>query len=200
MKNLLIICVILLLPSWIFAQEQETTLKLYGIKSGIIDYKFSGTKEGSGTLYFDEFGQKSQMYIDAIENGKRKKGWTLGLGETHYLYDPESSSEGLKMGNPIIKKLKNQEHTDMEAITAEVYSKMGFKKEGKQTFLDKECDVWKGKKGMVLIWNGILLKMEYTVYGYTTKQEATTVSINVTVDPKLFEIPNNIQFTEMPGF
>ena len=100
MKNLLIICLTFLLPGWILAQDQEVTLKPYGIKSGIIDYKFSGTKEGVGTLYFDEFGQKSQMYTDALENGKRQRGWTLSLGETQYLYDPESSEEGMKMENP----------------------------------------------------------------------------------------------------
>ena len=182
------------------AQEQEGALKPYGIKSGIIDYKFSGTKEGVGTLYFDEFGQKSQMYMDVLENSKRQRGWTLTLGEMQYLYDPESSKEGMKMENPVIKALKDKNRTDMEALAAETYGKMGFKKESRETFLGKECDRWSGKNGLALVWNGILLKMEYTAYGITTRQEATSVKVNVPVDRKLFVIPEDIHFTEMPGF
>jgi len=52
---------------------QEATLKPYGIKSGIIEYTYSGDKVGKGTLYFDDYGMKSAMLEDAIKTGKSGK-------------------------------------------------------------------------------------------------------------------------------
>jgi hypothetical protein len=42
--------------------------------------------------------------------------------------------------------------------------------------------------------------MDMTYSGIKTKQEVTSIKINVPVDEKYFEIPKNIKFKEMPGF
>ncbi|MCW9065600.1 MAG: hypothetical protein OQJ78_04830, partial [Ignavibacteriaceae bacterium] len=77
---------------------------------------------------------------------------------------------------------------------------MGFKKTGTEKFMDKDCIVFKGDMGKVLTWNGILMLMDMNYSGIQTKQEATSIKINVPVDEKYFEIPKNIKFSEMPGF
>lgn len=43
------------------ADSQEVSLKPYGIKSGIIEYKYTGNEAGNGTLYFDDYGNKSAI-------------------------------------------------------------------------------------------------------------------------------------------
>ena len=177
---------------------QSITLKPYGLESGIIDYKFSGTQEGIGTLYFDDYGLRSNMYLDVIEGGKHQKGYTLTLGEDQYMYDLEKSKEGIKMKNPVYKDL--DENATIETILEKVYGKMGLQKTGKAMFLGKECDLWKGKQGEVFIWQGILLKMDLNMYGNPIYQEATAVKINVPIDPSLLEIPEGIEFMEMPAF
>ncbi len=198
MKPILILSTILMLLVTSSVIGQKLDLKPYGLKSGIIDYKFSGAQEGVGTMYFDDYGLRSNMYLDAIEGGKHQKGYTLTIGEDQYMYDLEKSEDGVKMQNPVYKDL--EKNATIETILKKVYGKMGLQKTGKTMFLGKECDLWKGEQGEVLIWQGILLKMDLKIYGNTIHQEATKVKTNVPVDPSLLKIPEGIEFMEMPAF
>jgi hypothetical protein len=177
---------------------QNITLKPYGLESGIIDYKFSGAQEGVGTLYFDKYGRRTNMYLDAVEGGKHQKGYTLTIGEDQYMYDPGKPKDGVKMKNPIYKDL--DDNATIETILAKVYGKMGLNKTGKSTFLGKECEVWTGDEGEALIWKGILLKLDLDIFNNKIQQEATAIKENVPVDPSLLEVPEGIDFIEMPGF
>lgn len=177
---------------------QEATLKPYGLKSGIIEYSYSGDKVGKGTLYFDDYGMKSAMYTDAVENGEKRKGWIVSFGDYQYMWDPEHSDEGFKLKNPIIAWLAESSKGDIESFTESIYSQMGFSKAPDENFLGKPCKVMKGNMGKVLIWNGILMLLDMKVMGKGSHQEATKIQTNVPVDAKYFVIPKNIKFSEMP--
>jgi len=177
---------------------QRDEHKPYGMNSGIIEYKFSGMQEGMGTLHFDDYGLKASMYMDVIEGDKHKRGYTLTLKEDQYMYDLGPSGEGFKMKNPFFSNLK--EGGDAETFLMKFYGNMGFEKAGKIIFLDRECDLWKGNEGEAFIWKGILLKFDLNMYGNAIHQEATSILINVQIDPSLLKIPEDIEFMEMPGF
>ena len=81
---------------------QEASFKPYGIKSGIIEYAYSGDKTGKGTLYFDDYVMKSAMYTDALEDGDKRRGWVVSFGDYQYMWDPDESTDGMKLKNPII--------------------------------------------------------------------------------------------------
>ena len=181
-------------------EAQEVSLKPYGIESGIIEYKYSGSQVGTGTLYFDDYGYKSAMKMDTKTGTEINKGWVISFKEYQYMFDPERSNEGLKMKNPIIESLMNMDKQDYDKVAEDLYSKMGMKKAGTEKFMDKDCIVFKGDNGKILTWNGILMQMDMNYSGIKTKQEVTSIKINVPVDPKYFEIPKNIKFSEMPGF
>ncbi|MDY0100000.1 MAG: hypothetical protein RBR81_12440 [Bacteroidales bacterium] len=182
------------------ASGQNTSLKPFGIKSGIIDYSYSGDKVGKGTLYFDDFGMKSAMYTDAVEDGEKRRGWVVSYGDYQYIWDPDASDEGMKLKNPIIAWIAESSKGDIESFTESMYSKMGFTKVPDEMFLGKTCKVMKGKMGKVLTWNGILMMLDMNVMGIKSLEEATKVQINTPVDPKYFNIPRNITFSEMPVF
>jgi len=74
------ISLLILLPG---LSGQEASLKPYGLKSGIIEYSYSGEKVGKGTLYFDDYGMKSAMYTDAVEMVKNVKAGLLLSGITN---------------------------------------------------------------------------------------------------------------------
>jgi hypothetical protein len=181
-------------------QAQEVSLKPYGIESGIIEYKYSGSQVGTSILYFDEYGYKSAMKMDTKMNDQPQKGWVVSFKEYQYIFDPANPDEGLKMKNPMIESLQKMDKPDFDKATEDMYSKMGFKKTGTEKFMDKDCIVFKGDMGKVLTWNGILMLMDMNYSGIQTKQEATSIKINVPIDEKYFEIPKNIKFSEMPGF
>jgi len=43
---------------------QPEGFKLYGIETGIIEYKYSGNEVGVGTLCFDNYGNRCAMKMD----------------------------------------------------------------------------------------------------------------------------------------
>jgi len=199
MKKLIFFTVILLilLPN---LAGQEAYLKPYGIKSGVIEYLYSGDKVGKGTLYFDDYGIKSAMYSDAVEDGEKRKGWIVTFGDYQYIWDPDDPTEGMKLKNPMITWIAETSKGDIESFTESMYSKMGFAKAPDESFLGKTCKVMKGKMGKVLTWNGILMLLDMSVMGTSSHQEVTKILTNVPVDSKYFVIPKDIKFSEMPGF
>jgi len=181
-------------------EAQEVSLKPYGIESGIIEYKYSGSQVGTGTMYFDDYGYKSAMKMDTKMNDQPQKGWVVSFKEYQYIFDPAKPDEGLKMKNPIIESMLKMDKSDFDKVAEDLYSKMGMKKAGTEKFMDKDCIVFKGDNGKILTWNGILMLMDMNYSGIKTKQEVTSIKINVPVDAKYFEIPKDIKFSEMPGF
>ncbi len=175
---------------------QSTKLKQYTLKSGIIEYKHSGDVTGTETVYFDEYGAKVASYLNTVRNGEKKKGWVITLGETQYMFDPEESSEGMKMKNPIITFFENCE--DIKKCSEDMLIKMGYKKEGTRLFLNKTCDVWKSKNGEMLVYKGVMLRNQMNMMGYKSLQEAVSFDEGVVVPASKFEIPKNIVFKEMP--
>lgn len=182
----------------IFAQE--ASLKPYGIESGIIEYKYSGSEVGKGIMYFDEFGTRSAMNLDTKRGDDINKGWVVSHKEYQYIFDSSKPDEGLKMKNPIIESLMKMDKQDYDKVAEDLYSQMGMKRAGTEKFLDKECIAYKGDMGKVLTWNGILMLMDMNFGGMKSRQEVTSIKVNVPVDAKYFEIPKNIKFSEMPGF
>ncbi len=189
------------------AAETETTEpdaggkgKPLAVKSGIIEYTYSGDKTGKSTQYFDDYGMKSAVYAEIIQQGEESKGWSLTLGEEQYMWDLSNSGQGMKTKNPMIKMLTESSGKDMLSYMAGMYEQMGLIKSGTETFQGKECTVFKGDLGKVLIWKGIMMKMEMKLGTMISRQEVTSIKTNMNVDGKYFRIPDNITFSEIPGF
>jgi len=89
---------------------------------------------------------------------------------------------------------------DILSYMATMYEQMGLTRSGTETFQGKECTVFKGDMGKVLIWKGIMMKMEMKLGTMVSRQEVTSIKTNVPVDNKYFQILDNITFSEIPGF
>jgi hypothetical protein len=184
------------------AKEAETDdevagFKLYSIKSGIIEYKHTGTRTGTSIMYFDKYGKRSASYSNLTMNKETDKSWALNLDDMQYIWK-EGSAQGMKMKNQILEEFAKI--NDLEKFAEEIYAKMGFKPTGTETFQGKECRVFKGNMGKILIWKGILMLSEMNVMGTSTRQEATKIDINVPVKSSVFELPKGVTFSEMPNF
>jgi hypothetical protein len=196
--NIFWLLIILLIANKLNAQGEA--LKLYGIQSGIIEYKYSGSEVGKSILYFDNYGNRSAMNVDTKRDNEINKGWVISHGEYQYIFDPAKPNEGWKLKNPIIEWINQTGQKDVEKFTEETYSKMGIVKAGTEKFLDKDCIAYKGDMGNVLTWNGILMLLDLNFSGMKSRQEATSIKVNIPVDEKYFEIPKNIKFSDMPMF
>jgi hypothetical protein len=171
-----------------------------GVKSGIIEYTYSGDKTGKSTQYFDDYGTRSAVYAEIVTQGMSSKGWSLTIGEDQYMWDPSKPNEGTKAKNSMVKMMMGKSKEEMESLTASMYEQMGMAKSGTEMLQGKECTVYKGDMGKVLLWNGILMKMEMNIGTVISGQEVTSIKTGIPVDSKYFEIPKNITFREIPGF
>jgi len=180
---------------------QVDKFRIFQIESGIIEYKYSGTEVGKSIHYFDNYGNRSAVNLDKKnQDGEVNNGWIISYGEYQYMFDPSKPNEGVKLKNPIIEWLKETSGGDMEKFTEETCSRLGMKKEGTEKFLGKECIAYKGGGDKMLTWNGIMMLMDVDYGGGRTRQEVTSIKVNVPVDPKYFEIPKNIKFSDLPFF
>jgi len=182
------------------SKQQDDKDGPIGVKSGITEYTYSGDKTGKSTQYFDDYGTKSAVYAEIVTQGMSSKGWALTIGEDQYMWDPSKPGEGMKAKNPMVKMMMGKSKEEMESLTASMYEQMGMAKSGTEMFQGKECTVYKGEMGKVLLWKGLLMKMEMKIGTVVSGQEVTTIKTGIPVDSKYFEIPKNITFREMPGF
>lgn len=174
--------------------------KPLGVKSGIIEYTYSGDKTGKSTQYFDDYGMKSAVYAEIVQQGEPSKGWSLTIGEDQYIWDPSKPRQGMKAKNPMAASMSGKSAEEMESLTASMYEQMGMAKSGTEVFQGKACTVYKGDMGKVLIWKGLLMMMEIKMGDVVSRQEVTSIKTNTPVDTKYFKIPDNITFSELPGF
>jgi len=173
--------------------------KPLGVKSGIIEYTYSGDKTGKSTQYFDDYGMKSAVYVETVSRGEESKGWSLTLGEDQYMWDL-NSSQGMKTKNPMVKQMMELSGGDILEYMAGMYEQMGLTESGIEMFQGKQCTVFKGDMGKVLIWKGLMMMMEMKIGDMISRQEVTSIKTSVNVDGKYFRIPDNITFSEIPGF
>jgi hypothetical protein len=173
--------------------------KPLGVKSGIIEYTYSGDKTGKSTQYFDDYGMKSAVYAEIVQQGEESKGWSLTLGEDQYMWDLSNPGQGMKTKNPMIEMLMDSTGEDILSYMAGMYEQMGMTENGTEMFQGKQCTVFKGDMGKILIWKGIMMKMEMNIGTMVSRQEVSTIKTNIQVDSKYFRIPEKINFSEIPG-
>lgn len=170
------------------------------VRSGIIEYSYSGDKTGKSTQYFDDYGMKNAVYTELTSHGETSKGWTVTIGEDQYMWNLSNTGQGMKTKNPMMKTLMDSSGEDILSYMASMYEQMGMTESGTEMCQGKECNVFSGPVGKVLIWKGIMMKMEMSVGTMVSRQEVTSIKTNVAVDNKYFRIPDNITFSEIPGF
>lgn len=183
--------------AWLAGQTAD--FRPYGVRSGIIEYTYSGDKVGKGTLYFDDWGIKSASYTEAVENGEKGRVWVVTTSEYQYIWSPDES-EGLKMPNPLKEWAASNPKGSIESFTEYMYSQIGLTRGAGETFLDRDCMVMNGGMGKVLTWHGLIILLDMKMARFNSHQEATSVQVNIPVDAKHFIIPKGIKFFEIPGY
>jgi hypothetical protein len=142
---------------------------------------------------------KSAVYAEITTRGETSRGWAVTIGEDQYMWDL-NSSQGMKAKNPMSKMMMETTGGDIMKMMTDMYGQMGMEQSGTEMFEGKECTVFKGDMGKVLIWEGLMMMMEVKMGDMVSRQEVTSIKTNLHVDSKYFRLPDNITFNELPGF
>jgi hypothetical protein len=180
-----------------------TDQKIFGIKSGIIEYEITGSQTGTKKLYFDDWGRKQAEFTNStIKVGKYTKHSNLlkiTIGDWQYIMDLENET-GIKRENPVIEKiieLKNQ--TNYGEFGEQLLLISGGFESGGDTVADKYCRVYefKNKNTKSWVWNWLTLKSETKRGNVDITLNVKNIEENVFIVDSVFSPPKNILITEV---
>lgn len=198
MKNIIIIIVLILGISY---TSDALDLKKYQLKSGIVEYKITGSQTGSQTLYFDKWGMLSAEFTKSEMKfmGFTTSSNTLNLTDLEWTYSINlDEKKGTKTANKdLMEMMGNMNQKEAEEYGLKVMEQLGGRKLGDEMFFGKMCEVYEIEKLGSKVWSykWIPLKMEIKLIGNVV-YEAIKFEENVSVPSDKFKVPDGIEVTE----
>jgi len=177
----------------------NTTGNKYQVKSGVVTYKTEILgMEQKVVLTFDDFGAKevTDTYMEIMGISDQSRSMIID-GYSYTLNLKEKTGTKIK-----VPANANTANIDFTNLTEEMSKEMSIKKEGKETFLGKECDVFSmdykkiDTKGKYWVWKGVSIKSDMTAMGMNILMEAVSIDENAKIDQTIFEIPKDFTITE----
>jgi hypothetical protein len=170
------------------------------------------TIDGSGTedLYFKNWGdlelkktdEKKTTHINIFGQKKTEvdEAHTINKLDNGKSYTVDMKNKIIYVQrDPAMEMMKTFGKGDVEKTGEKMLESMGGKKVGQEKILGYTCDVWEIPGGKQWIYKGIPLKLQMTVMGITTTNEATSAEFNKSVPDKYFKLPD-YPIEEMPGY
>ncbi|WP_179318248.1 hypothetical protein [Winogradskyella helgolandensis] len=191
--------------------QQDTMLKRYKVKSGIITYKITITGDvmgskitGSGTesLYFTNYGalelveeitsQTTAVNVFGNKSTKTTETHTMKKLDNGDSYSVDFKQKKIyKIQDPAMQLTKTYEpNADAGEVGEDMLTAIGGKKIGNETYKDFECDIWEAMGIKQWIYKGVTLKSVGTLMGIKTTKEATNIAFNIDVSESHFKLPD----------
>ncbi len=193
------------------SDKQESKLKRYEVKSGIIQYKstVSGkvmgsviTGSGTESIYFKDWGaielleeqstQTTKTNIFGRKNTETTNTHTMSKLDNGESYHVDFDKKQIFLRRDMAMDMTKALHPDADAgdVGKNMLESMGGKKIGNETYLGYNCEIWDIMGGKQWMYKGTVLKLEMTIMGITTIKEATSAKFNVSVSDKYFQLPD----------
>ncbi len=194
----------------IFVKAQDTQLKRYELKSGIVEYttsisgKIMGTTTtGNGTekLYFKNWGAIELLEEESIKTSQTKffGKETTKTSNVHNLSKLDNGTSYsvdfknkkiIKREDVAMSAVKSYRNGDAHQTGKEMLEAMGGEKIGEEKVLGYNCEIWTAMGTKIWIYKGIPLKTESDIVGMKTIKVATKAKFNIAVSSSYFQLPN----------
>ena len=182
-------------------------MKLYGVKSGKVEYSIKGSGEimgqkmqtiGKKRVIFDDYGARN-----LTEENKVEKQVVMGqkqINKTHTLtYMKGAMMYKADFGKKRIMRMENigmamasmmGDGKNMQQSGEKMMKQMGGKKTGTDKVLGYTCDVWELMGTKQCIYNGIPLKIETNILGIKNTEIATRAEFDISLSGGDFKLPD----------
>lgn len=189
-----------LIASGTASSQSLAGVKRYLVKSGIVEYTLSGTRKGTETIYFDNWGMREAKHTKAEMSmmGITQTQNTLGIIDGAYTYNIDLDTKtGTKMETPMLKELAANTK-DLTEAGEKMMKNMGGVKIGTEVILGKSCDVWeiKNMKSKTWVWKGVPLKTHVNMPSMEMTIMATKIDEGASIAADKFAIPPDVKITE----
>lgn len=198
--------------SLLFAGAES--FKKYGVKSGKVEYKITGSGNimgmgkikivGKSRLLFDDYGkielkEESKVQQTAVMgNVQNEKSHTLTLQKEGTFYSADFGRKRVvKSEVPLAGSVKASGKSAQQ-LGFDMLKKMGGKKVGSSQVLGYKCDIWELMGTKQCIYKGVPLSITSNIMGMQTKQIATKAEFDINIDKSSFKLPD-FPVTDMYG-
>jgi hypothetical protein len=182
---------------------------LYPFETAVIQYKISGSSDGTQTLYIKNGMTATEKHTKNESAGYEQFENTLTINSGEFIYVVDlDSNKGTKTKNTLwtkISGLNDEERLDLGkklvgGLSADSEGKADqlLQSLGSETVTGEKCEKYNTLGlGTVCVWQNVPLKTQINVAGIETLIEATSVKENESVDDSKFQVPANVQLSEI---
>ena len=202
MKKLLMLTISLAVAFQVMAQQSAKT---YAVKSGKIEYKLSGSTNGTKTIYFDNYGNKYFEHEKSVTETKifgitdRSKTdkitiinnnhfWTIDNIDKKY-YEGEMPYTGLAK-----EMAEGMTDAEIEKLSDNILASFGGKQLGTEKVLGYNCEKIEIMGSLIWVYKGISLKSKTEVMGVVVNEDAVSFNENINISVDKFKVPAGIKF------
>lgn len=181
---------------------------IYGVKSGYVEYKLTGTEVGTKKLWFDDYGKYVREEIDSVTTmelfgqvmKEEKREITILTPEERYeinLIEGKGTIGLVVEGFGFGRFEEYLDDEEMETLGIEMLEEMGGKFIGKETFLNREVLVIELMGLRSYNYKKIPLKMVGETMGFPISEVAVKFDENAKVSKDKFVPPQNIAYKDI---
>jgi hypothetical protein len=202
MKKLLMLTISLAVAFQVMAQQAAKT---YAVKSGKIEYKLSGSTNGTKTIYFDNYGNKYFEHEKSVTETKifgitdRSKTdkitiinnnhfWTIDHIDKKY-YEGEMPYTGLAK-----QMAEGMTDAEIKELSNNILASFGGKQLGTEKILGYNCEKIEIMGSLIWVYKGISLKTKTDVMGVVVNENAVSFNENINISAGKFKAPPGIKF------
>lgn len=178
-------------------------LEKFSLKSAIVSLKSTKQLAGSDVyvkVYIADSGKKYCAVTDTKLTYEGNEIVTTEISVTKdgyiYTYSPEKKT-GVRYAS---SGNLNMSRIDFAGMNVHTMEEQGFRHEGTETILDKECDVFTLNKpeirmqGRYCVWQTIPLRYRTSIDNLDLELVATKIEENAAIPKDIFDIPKDIKF------
>lgn len=187
----------IIIASLLLFTTLSTVGQKYAVKSGHVEYKLSGSTNGTKLVWWDDYGTKIRTEINAVTQTKmfgtvteqKKHTITITVEDQNWTADMINHT-GIKSVNPYYTEARELSESLTEAqktqLKQQVMDAFNAEKLGTEKVLGKTCEILSVMGGKSWIYNGVVLKSEVNVLGITNYETATLFKENITIPDAKF--------------
>lgn len=187
----------------LFGQPSSNYPKRYQIKSGYLEYQYTGSITGTKTLWFDDYGTKYREETktsETVKTGKKIEtiaNHSLSITDGTYYYNVNlADNKGTKIHKNAMPDFSlltsGLNQSEAEMLGEGIVNSLGGKVEKKQEiFLGKLCDVTTLLGVTVHSYKGIALKTQTKINDSEYSEIALHFKENTSIPANSFIPPNN---------
>lgn len=183
------------------ASSGPVIAKYFQAKSGIVEYRLTGARTGTETLYWDDWGQRqarmTKASITMMGVTQTTDDWVITLPDVVYTIDMKTKT-AMRAENPAAALAEGLSAEDLEEFGRYVSEATGMKRVGTDTVAGLTCELWRAEElqSETCSYRGVPLRSSANMMGLSTAMTATRVELNARVDESRFKVPAGVTVSE----